>query len=93
MRARRMRPVIAGLMIAIAAQSPAWAASVSNQDGEAHTLLVTEQGVRYELVVAAGETVNFCTDGCFLILPSGDRAALDGTERLAIVGGEAVINF
>ena len=93
MLARWVKAIAACLVVAMMAASPAWAASVSNQDGEAHTLLVTEQGVRYELVVAAGETVSFCTDGCFLVLPSGDRAALDGTERLAIVGGEAVINF
>lgn len=77
----------------MSAPFPALAASLSNQDGEAHTLIVTEDGLRYELVVGAGETVSFCNAGCFLILPSGDRAALAGSESLAIVAGEVVVNF
>ena len=83
----------AAVALMVMMPSPALAASVSNQDGEAHTLIVTENGLRYELVVGAGETVTFCNGGCFLILPSGDRAALSGSESLAIVAGEAVVNF
>lgn len=71
---------------------PAHAATISNSDDEPHTIVVTEQGVRSEIVVPAGEVLSFCLSGCFIILPNGDRAALFGPEAVEIVGGEAIIN-
>ncbi|MDZ7823164.1 MAG: hypothetical protein U5K75_03385 [Ahrensia sp.] len=69
----------------------AHAASVSNTDNEARTLIVTENGVKNEVVIAVGETVTLCAGGCFITLPNGDRAALSGGEKVEIVGGAAVI--
>jgi hypothetical protein len=62
-------------------------ASAVNTDAEPHTLIVTEGGARSELLIGAGETVEFCAGGCFVTLPNGDREALGGTETLEISGG------
>ena len=70
----------------------AQAASVTNKDGEPRTIVVTEDGVKSELVLGAGETATFCPAGCFVTMPNGDRAALTGAETIEIVGGSAVIN-
>ena len=61
--------------------------TLTNLDTEPFTWTVTERGERAELTVGAGQTVEFCTDGCFVIGPSGDRAALIGNEHLEIRGG------
>jgi len=70
----------------------AHAASLTNQAGETRTLVVTENGVKSELVIGAGETVSFCATGCFITLPNGDRAALAGSESVELVGSDAIIN-
>ncbi|PSJ54998.1 hypothetical protein [Kumtagia ephedrae] len=69
----------------------AHAASAVNLDAEPRTLIVTEGGSRSELSLAAGETVEFCSSGCFVTLPNGDREALTGTETIEISGGVAKI--
>lgn len=68
------------------------AASLENKDAGTHTVTVTDQGVKTELAVAAGEVINFCNGGCFLTMPNGDRAALSGNEAVQIVNGAAIIN-
>ena len=68
------------------------AASLENKDGSTQTITVTEDGVRNELAVAAGEVINFCGGGCFITMPNGDRAALSGDEAVQIVDGAAIIN-
>lgn len=80
------------LTATLLAGQTAHAASLINQDGETHTLVVTENGVKSELVIGAGETVSFCATGCFITLPNGDRAALAGTESVELVGSDAIIS-
>lgn len=75
----------------LAVTAGAGAASLTNKDAESYTVIVTEGGVKNELAVAAGETVTFCNGGCFLTLPSGNKAALAGAESVEIVNGEAVV--
>lgn len=67
------------------------AASAVNLDSEPHTLIVTENGGRNELTIGAGETVEFCANGCFVTMPNGDRQALTGSEIVEISGGAARI--
>lgn len=67
------------------------AASAVNLDSQPHTLIVTEGGNKTELAVAAGETVEFCSNGCFVTMPNGDREALTGSEVIEISGGIARI--
>ncbi len=77
--------------IALAASGGgALAASVTNNDSEPRLLIVTEGGSKSELSLAAGETVNFCSGGCFVTMPNGDHEALTGTETIEISGGRAV---
>jgi hypothetical protein len=68
------------------------AASLENKDSDTQTITVTEDGVRNELAIAAGEVINFCAGGCFITMPNGDRAALSGNESVQIVDGAAIIN-
>ena len=71
---------------------PAFAATVTNQDGDAHMLIVTERGIKAEVVIAAGETIAFCPAGCFVTAPNGDRAVLRGGETVDLIAGALVIN-
>lgn len=60
------------------------ATTVTNLDNEAHTLVVTEGGQQVEVEISAGDTIEICPTGCFVVLPNGDRQVLTGTERLEI---------
>lgn len=80
--------VLAGLL---ATSGLGMAASAVNLDAQPHTLIVTEGGSKTELAVAAGETVEFCANGCFVTMPNGDREALTGSEVIEISGGIARI--
>ena len=75
----------------VLAGSTAFGASAVNRDAEPHTLIVTEGGNKYELALAAGETVEFCANGCFVTMPNGDREALTGNETIEISDGVARI--
>ena len=86
------RTLLLGVAGLLCAGGVATAASLTNQNGEPNTLIVTEDGVKSELVVGAGETISFCTTGCFITLPNGDRAALAGEESVELVGDGAIIS-
>lgn len=75
----------------VVAGSTAFGASAVNRDAEPRTLIVTEGGNKTELALAAGETVEFCVNGCFVTMPNGDREALTGSETIEISGGVAHI--
>lgn len=75
----------------VLAGNTAFGASAVNKDAEPRTLIVTEGGNKTELALAAGETVEFCANGCFVTMPNGDREALTGSETIEISGGVARI--
>jgi hypothetical protein len=75
----------------LAAGGSAYAASAVNKDAQTRTLIVTEGGSKSELALAAGETVEFCSSGCFVTMPNGDLEALTGSETIEISGGVARI--
>lgn len=82
--------IAAGAAIAVSlSMGAAYAATISNKDSEARTIVVTEGASKRELLVAAGETVEFCSSGCFVTFPNGDREALTGDEAITINGGKA----
>lgn len=85
-----MKKILAIAFASVAMVAGAHAATVTNTDGGPVTLIVTDGGDRSELVVAAGETVDFCPSGCFVTMPNGDREALTGAEAIEIAGGKAV---
>ena len=86
-----MKTFLLTLSVLAVTASGALAASVSNKDSDVQVLVVTEDGVKREVTVDAGATVEFCPSGCFVTMPSGDRETLSGSETLDIVGGSAVI--
>ena len=71
----------------LGAVASAVAASAVNRDSEPRTIVVTEGGSKSELALAAGETVEFCPNGCFVTMPNGDLEALSGGETVEIIGG------
>jgi hypothetical protein len=71
----------------LAVGGAAHGASAVNLDADTQTLIVTEGGSKTELSLAGGETVEFCTGGCFVTMPNGDREALTGSETVEISGG------
>lgn len=81
--------MIAALALA-ASGGAAIAASVTNNDSEPRVLIVTEGGSKSEMSLAAGETVNFCSGGCFVTMPNGDHEALTGSETIEITNGKAI---
>ena len=81
-----LKSVVAAISL-LAVGSTAYAASAVNLDSEPRTLIVTEGGSRSELSLAAGESVEFCSGGCFVTMPNGDREALTGSETIEISGG------
>ena len=85
-----LKTLVATLAL-LAAGASAQAASAVNLDQEPHTLIVTEGGNKSELAIGAGETVDFCSSGCFVTLPNGDIEALSGSETVEISGGVARI--
>lgn len=78
--------VLAGFALLCAVEA-AFAASAVNKDSEPRQLIVTEGGSRSELTLAPGETVEFCSSGCFVTMPNGDRVVLTGSEDVEISGG------
>jgi hypothetical protein len=72
----------------LSAPGAAMAASAINLDSEPRTIVVTEGSSRAELVIGAGETVEFCPTGCFVTMPNGDREVLTGSETVEISGGQ-----
>ena len=76
--------IAAALTVAFSAPAIASAASVTNSDDVAHTLVVTEGGSQVEVSIGPGETIEICPNGCFVTMPNGDREVLTGTESLSI---------
>ncbi|MCB1379772.1 MAG: hypothetical protein KDK89_15615 [Alphaproteobacteria bacterium] len=77
------------VMALILSAGAAHAASITNKDDKAQTLVITEDGAKSEIAVGPGETINACNGGCFITMPNGDREALSGGETLEIVKGRA----
>ncbi|MFK0685135.1 hypothetical protein SD208_12530 [Ochrobactrum sp. BD67] len=80
----------AAIGFAVSAGS-AYAAQISNNDSGPQTIVVTEGASKREMIVAPGETVDFCASGCFVTFPNGDREALTGDEKITISGGKATL--
>jgi len=67
------------------------AATVTNKDGAAILIVVTEGGQKTEVGIESGQSVNVCGGGCFVTMPNGDRETLSGGETVEITGGKASI--
>jgi len=69
----------------------AHAATVTNKDGAAIMIVVTEGSQKTEVGIESGKSVNVCGGGCFVTMPNGDRETLTGSETVEINGGKASI--
>ncbi len=67
------------------------AATITNKDGAAVMIVVTEGGQQTEVGVGPGQSVTVCGGGCFVTMPNGDRETLSGGEAVEISGGKASI--
>ncbi|MFQ0812971.1 hypothetical protein AVM02_11945 [Brucella anthropi] len=85
------RLVLGAVMGFAASAGGAYAAQISNNDSGPQTIVVTEGASRREMIIAPGETVDFCASGCFVTFPNGDREALTGDETVTISGGKATL--
>jgi len=72
----------------LVAASEAAGATLTNRDPDPFMFTLTERGDRTDVTVPAGQTLEFCLEGCFVALPNGDRAALTGKEVIEISGGQ-----
>lgn len=88
---RKMWKSLAAAIAVLAVGGSTFAASVVNKDSEVRTLVVTEGGGKTKLPLHAGETAEFCPNGCFVTWPNGDLEALTGSETIEISGGVARI--
>jgi len=86
-----MARLAAGLLLSLLAAWGASAATITNTDAAAVVLVITEGGNKVEIVVDSGASESFCSSGCFMTTPDGDRIGLDGGETIDIVKGTAVI--
>ncbi|WP_036241807.1 hypothetical protein [Mesorhizobium sp. STM 4661] len=86
-----MRMSLVAVVSLIAMNDSVFATSVVNKDTEVRILIVTERGDKVQLALHAGETVEFCVNGCFVNWPNGDLEALTGSETIEISGGVARI--
>ncbi|EFM57233.1 hypothetical protein [Brucella inopinata] len=85
------KPFLGAAIFLTVSMGGAYAAKLSNNDSGPQTIVVTEGASKREMIVAAGETVDFCPSGCFVTFPNGDRAALIGNETISINGGKATV--
>lgn len=86
-----MKKLSAAFVLMLAVTGVANAASVINKDAEPQTIVVTEGSDKAELTVGPGETQEFCSAGCFVTMPNGDRVALTGSETVEISGGAGTV--
>lgn len=68
--------------------SPAQALTISNTDGDAHTVTVKTGGDSTELVVEPQKAVDVpCASGCTIELENGEIYEMSGGEEVSIEGG------
>ena len=85
------RTTVATLLVFAFQAIAAEAASITNSDSTAYTLVVTEGSQQTEVGIAPGQSIDICSGGCFVTMPNGDREALTGNETVDITGGKAII--
>ena len=86
-----LKSSISSLFIVVLASGLASAATITNKDGEAVLLVVTEGGQKTEVGIEPGKSITVCGGGCFVTMPNGDRETLSGGETVEIIGGKATI--
>ena len=70
----------------------AWAATVTNSDGQDYTLDVFIGDAETKVSVAAGATVELCPEGCILMLGDDELELSYGDENVTITEGRLEIS-
>ena len=82
-----MKTVLISVLALSAVSGAAKAASITNGNADAVTVIVTEGSERVELSVGPSETVEFCAGGCFVEF-NGNNTVLTGAEAVEVSGQE-----
>ncbi len=82
-----MKTVLIAVLALSAVSGAAKAASITNGNADAVTVIVTEGSERVELSVGPSETVEFCAGGCFVEF-NGNNTVLTGAEAVEVSGQE-----
>ena len=89
----RVTSAFALLVILPLTTVPAISMTITNEDGEARKITLTENGERRELEINPNESATLCEQGCFITFPDGTLTAYQGTENVVIRnGGPALPN-
>ena len=86
-----MKSVVYAIAALALSAGLAHAATITNNDGAAIMVTITEGGQQSEVGIGPGQSVSVCAGGCFVTMPNGDREALSGGEIVEISGGKASI--
>ena len=90
---RNLLVFLSAVGVGVSVSNLAFSMSITNQDGEARKVVITENGVRSEHDIAAGDTAQICDQGCFITFPDGTLTAYKGGENIVIRnGGPALSN-
>jgi hypothetical protein len=82
-----MKTVLIAVLALSAISGAAMAASITNGNADAGTVIVTEGSEKVELSVGPSETVEFCAGGCFVEF-NGNNTVLTGAEAVEVSGQE-----
>ena len=88
---KQMKSVVYAIAALALSSGLVHAATITNKDGAAIMVTVTEGGQQSEVGIGPGQSVNVCAGGCFVTMPNGDRETLSGGETVEISGGKATI--
>jgi hypothetical protein len=86
-----MKRFLISSLIALGCAASAHAAQVTNKDSKRAVVVIVDGGNRMEVIIEAGATETICPSGCFMTAPNGDRIGLDGSEKVDILGGAALV--
>lgn len=78
---------IATLSLTAIVPAPLLAATITNLDEVEYTLVIAEGSSQSQVTIGAGQSIEICSQGCFLTLPNGDREVLTGPEQFEIREG------
>ena len=82
-----MKTVLIAVLALSAVSGAAKAASITDGNADAVTVIVTEGSEKVELSVGPSETVEFCAGGCFVEF-NGNNTVLTGAEAVEVSGQE-----
>lgn len=85
---RKIVALAAAAALALTMVVPANAITITNQDGADYELQIEEAaGGTSSAMIAAGESLEICEDGCAISLENGERETFEGDETVELRDG------